>query len=137
MPDSSSTPRPDLCDRIDIERLVKDFYGRVRADNLLGPVFDDIAKVDWETHIPKIADFWETALFRKGTYKRNPLRPHLQLSQKTSMDKEKFDRWLELFFATVDTHFSGENADHIKGIAADMSQVMQRRIEGQAHGDLI
>ncbi|MDF1814731.1 MAG: group III truncated hemoglobin [Verrucomicrobiales bacterium] len=125
---SSPTPLPDLENREDINRLVHDFYGRVRADDLLGPVFDDIAGVDWDTHIPKIADFWETALFRTGNYKGNPLRPHLLLSLQTTMDREKFQRWLELFFETVDSHFQGENAGHIKRIAADMAEVMQARI---------
>ena len=125
---SASSPLPDLCDRSDIDILVDDFYTRVRGDELLAPIFTDIAGVDWETHVPKIADFWETALFRTGNYRGNPLRPHLLLSLQTSMSAEKFQRWLDLFFATVDTHFCGEKAEHIKRIAEDMATVMQSRI---------
>ncbi len=117
---------PDIQNRRDIDRLVNDFYARVKVDELLGPVFNDIAGVDWPSHIPKIADFWETALFRSGNYRGNPLRPHLQLSQQTEMDREKFQHWLGLFFASADSLFEGENAGHIKRIAADMAEVMQR-----------
>ena len=118
----------DIQSREDIDCLVDDFYSRVRSDELLAPIFNDIAGVDWDTHVPKIADFWETALFRAGNYSGNPLRPHLLLSLQTSMDGEKFRRWLDLFSATVDSHFAGENADHIKRIAEDMANVMQSRI---------
>lgn len=128
MTDFAATPLSDLQNRTDIDLLVTDFYRRVRNDELLEPVFNDIAGVDWDSHIPKIADFWETALFRAGTYRGNPLRPHLLLSLKTSMDQEKFQRWLDLFFATVDSHFKGENAGHIKRIAEDMAKVMLARI---------
>ena len=136
MPQNFSRPRPDIYARRDIELLVENFYERVRKDDLLGSVFNDIAGVNWDTHIPKIANFWETALFRTGTYKGNPLRPHLNLSKQTSMDREKFDRWLDLFFTTVDAHFHGENAEHIKSLASDMAQVMQRRIKAVADGEL-
>lgn len=123
------TPLPDITNRADIDCLVGAFYAQVKVDDVLGPIFNDIAGVDWDTHVPKIGDFWETALFRTGNYKGNPLRPHLLLSQQTSMGRDKFDHWLSLFYATVDTHFSGENAGHIKRIAEDMARVMHGRIE--------
>ncbi len=119
----------DIEGRAELQTLVTDFYTKVRADALLGPVFDDVAKVDWSSHIPKIVDFWETVLFRTGNYKGSPLHPHLALSQMTEMSKDKFERWLELFFETIDVHFAGERAEHLKRIAADMGQVMLRRIE--------
>lgn len=119
----------DIEGRAELEILVADFYSKVREDLLIGPVFDDIAKVDWSSHLPKIVDFWETVLFRTGSYKGSPLHPHLALSKMTDMSRERFQRWLELFFETVDSHFSGENADHLKRVAADMGEVMQRRIE--------
>ncbi len=59
----------DLCDRIDLEWLLKNFYSKIRVDELLGYIFDDVAKVDWEHHLPIIADFSEGALFNKNTYK--------------------------------------------------------------------
>ncbi len=120
--------KTDIEGRAELEVLVAAFYSKVREDESLGPVFDEIAKVDWSSHLPKIVDFWETVLFRTGSYKGSPLHPHLDLSKMTDMSRERFQRWLELFFETVDSHFAGERADHLKRVAADMGEVMQRRI---------
>ncbi|MCB1085474.1 MAG: group III truncated hemoglobin [Verrucomicrobiae bacterium] len=123
--------RQDIRDRSDLETLVTDFYARVRKDDLLGFIFDEIARVDWSSHLPKIVDFWETALFRSGAYRGNPLQPHLRLDGQVAMNEERFGRWLALFFATVDTHFAGDRAEHLKRIAADMAHVMLRRIRSE------
>ncbi|MEM7010004.1 MAG: group III truncated hemoglobin [Verrucomicrobiota bacterium] len=104
------------------------FYEKVRADSLLGFIFDEVAEVDWDSHLPKMYDFWETMIFRSGSYRGNPLRPHLGLSSKTKMGPEQFERWQSLFFETVDEHYAGEKADHIKNAAADMAQVMLSKI---------
>ena len=42
----------DISDRRDVACLVNVFYDRVRADDILGPIFDDIAHVDWAAHLP-------------------------------------------------------------------------------------
>ena len=41
-------PRFDITDRRDVANV---FYDRVRDDDVLGPIFDDIAHVDWRTII--------------------------------------------------------------------------------------
>ncbi|MDF1823199.1 MAG: group III truncated hemoglobin [Verrucomicrobiales bacterium] len=119
----------DIEGRADLEVIVIYFYSQVREDELLGPVFDEIAKVDWGTHIPKIVDFWERAMFRGGNYRGNPLKPHLQLSLKTEMSSERFQRCLKLFAQSVDLHFTGENAEHLKRIAEDIAAVMLSRVK--------
>ena len=50
------------------------------------------------------------------------------------MSPEKFERWKSLFSQTVDEHFVGEKADHIKSIANDMAQVTQSKISGIPRG---
>lgn len=66
------TDMTDLTDRADIVRLVDAFYGRVRADAILSPIFDGIARVDWTLHLPKMYDFWESVLFgRAGSVRRS------------------------------------------------------------------
>jgi Truncated hemoglobins len=60
--------------------LVTDFYGRASADELLGPVFVDVARMDLTAHLPVMCDFWETVLFRAGRYRGNALHPHLGAS---------------------------------------------------------
>ena len=126
----TSQTLPDLLDRSGIELLVNSFYDTVRADNTLGFIFEKIAGVNWKTHLPKMYSFWETVLFRTGGYKGNPLAAHAKLAPLTEMGKDQFDRWLQLFEATVDTHFAGENAEHIKRCAADMANVIYSKING-------
>lgn len=122
--------RPDLTSRADIERLVNTFYGKVRGDDLLGFIFDDVAKTDWAAHLPKMYDFWETMIFRSASYVGSPLAAHARLVPLTAMGRPQFDRWLALFTATVDELFAGEKAEHIKSAASDMANVIHARING-------
>lgn len=121
----------DIEDRDDLEQVVRAFYGQVKEDGLLGHLFTDVAKVDWEHHLPKMVDFWETMLFRSGSYRGNPLRPHLDLATKVPITGAHFERWLERFFGTVDQLYQGEKAEHLKRAAADMARVMQSRLTGE------
>lgn len=121
-------PKPDLAGRAGIEMLVNAFYTRVRDDEMLGFIFDKVARTNWETHLPKMYAFWETVMFRSGGFTGNPLAAHAKLVPLTDMGRDKFDRWLTLFRATVDDLFAGENAEHIKNCAADMANVIFSRI---------
>lgn len=122
--------RPDLTGRADIELLVNTFYERVRGDELVGFIFDDVAHVDWTAHLPKMYAFWETMIFRSASYVGNPLAAHARLVLLTAMGRPQFDRWLALFTATVDALFAGEKAEHIKSAASDMANVIHAKING-------
>lgn len=122
------SPKPDIQGRDEIVRLVDRFYEKVQGDETLGFIFDKIAKVDWPTHLPKMYDFWQTVLFRNGGFRGDPIGKHSRLVSLTTMGREQFDRWLELFEETVDELFSGENAGHIKRCAADMANVIHSKI---------
>lgn len=124
------TARPDLTGRADIELLVNTFYDRVRDDDLLGFIFDDVAQTDWATHLPKMYAFWETMIFRSASYVGNPLAAHARLVPLTAMGRPQFDRWLALFTATVDGLFAGDKAEHIKSAASDMANVIHAKING-------
>lgn len=119
---------PDLLGHPDIVKLVDAFYAKVRADVPLGHVFDDVAQVNWESHLPKLYAFWDTVLFRAGTFRGNPLAAHLKLAEQTDMGWPLFERWLELFRATVDENFAGDNAGHILRCAEDMARVIHSKI---------
>lgn len=118
----------DLRDRSDIVCLVNRFYDRVRADPILGPIFNDIARVHWETHLPKMYDFWDTMLFRAGNFRGNPLAAHARLIPQADMSKATFDQWLKLFTETVRELFEGSNAGLILRIAEDMANVIHSKI---------
>lgn len=126
----NTTTRPDIAGRAEIERLVNTFYAKVREDDLLGFIFNDVAKTDWGAHLPKMYAFWETMLFRSGGFVGNPLAAHARLVPLTAMGRPQFDRWLAVFTATVDELFTGENAERIKNAAADMANVIHAKING-------
>jgi hemoglobin len=101
----------------DIKILIDAFYHKVRADELIGPIFNEIARVNWEHHLPKMYAFWEFLLIGGESYQGNPMEPHRRLNQKVQLKKEFFDRWVELFRETVDEHFSGIVAEEAKNKA--------------------
>ena len=120
--------KPDIAGRAEIETLVNAFYDRVRGDEVLGFIFNEVAQTNWTAHLPKMYAFWETVLFRSGGYTGNPLAAHAKLVPLTDMGRAQFDRWLMLFRGTVDDLFAGEKAEHIKNCAEDMANVIHARI---------
>lgn len=122
----------DIGDRADIIGLLRVFYGRCFRDELLGPVFVDIAGMDLDAHLPVICDFWETVLFKAGSYKRNALQPHQRLHSRANLTETHFARWLTLWQATVDDRHVGPIAELAKLQARRMAGAMSRRITGAA-----
>jgi len=120
--------KPDITSRGCLRELVNAFYGQVQKDATIGFIFNEIAAVDWDHHLPKMVDFWEAILFRRGNYQGNPLIMHAALARRTPIGKEQFTQWLALFCATVDDLFAGPNATHIKNCARDIADVLHRRI---------
>jgi hemoglobin len=122
------TQKQDIQSEADIDQLVGQFYGRVRQDTLLGPIFDDVAQVDWAHHIPRLTGFWSTVLLGSEQYKSNPVLPHLALGHKTSLHSIHFERWLSLFSQTVDDLFTGEQAEQAKMRAQSIAIVLQSKL---------
>ena len=130
------TPRHDLGSRDDIIRLVNAFYDRVREDLLLGPIFEDIAQVDWAAHLPKMYDFWESVLFGTAQFKGNPLAVHRALAHRAPMGDAQFGRWLTLFHTTVDELFEGPTASQAKDRAVRIAATMQYHIGADTEAGL-
>jgi hemoglobin len=118
----------ELASRADIVRLVDAFYERVRQDEILDPIFNDVARVDWDVHLPKMYDFWESVLFGKAAFKGAPLPVHLALSRQVALTSSEFDRWIALFHASVDALFVGPLATEAKIRALRIAAVMQHHI---------
>ncbi|HRI03452.1 MAG TPA: group III truncated hemoglobin [Pyrinomonadaceae bacterium] len=107
----------DIESRVDIDHLMRVFYERALADEVIGYIFTDVAKLELAHHLPIIGDFWEALLFRSGDYARrgrNPLEVHRQLHLRSAFEPKHFSRWLELFVQCVDEEFEGERAEFIK-----------------------
>lgn len=122
----------DIASRDDIITLVDGFYARVREDDVLGPIFNDIARVAWAAHLPKMYDFWESVLFGRGQFKGNPLAVHRALATRAPMTDAAFGRWVVLFHATVDEQFSGAMAAEAKDRAVRIAMTMQYHIAADA-----
>ncbi|MFN8324577.1 group III truncated hemoglobin [Flavobacterium sp.] len=116
--------KTDIRNRKDIEKLVNAFYEKIKIDGVIGYLFTDIAKVNWELHLPKMYDFWENILFFTANYEGNPMLKHKELHQKSTMNETHFQHWNKLFNETVDQLFQGSKADEIKNRASNIAQTM-------------
>lgn len=115
----------DITDDSDIQTLVHAFYAKIGQDERLGFIFNEVAAVDWDHHLPRMVDFWSNLIFQTGRYQGRPFRQHLPLPIKM----EDFSRWLTLFNETVDEHFSGENAESAKELAARIASSFAIRMD--------
>jgi hemoglobin len=108
--------------RTDVEFLVHQFYAKIRADEEIGFYFNTIIK-DWDAHLEKLTDFWETNLFAVKKYKGNPQEVHNEVDAHfgEKITSNEFGIWLNHWFQTIDEHFEGENADTLKRRARKMS----------------
>lgn len=114
----------DISSDKDLEILVHEFYGKVQKDTRLGYIFNEIAGVNWDDHLPKMVDFWSNLLFGTGRYRGRPYRRHRPLP----VEKMDFNRWYRLFEMTVDEHYHGEKADYAKEIAAKIAASFSLRM---------
>ncbi len=85
--------------------LVDRFYGKVRRDPVIGPVFNN-AIDDWDDHLAKLRAFWSSVMLTSGRYKGNPLAMHM----KQPIEPPFFDHWLALWRETVTELFAPEIA---------------------------
>lgn len=122
----------DLADREDVVELLGDFYHRAFADELLRPVFVDIAQMDLSTHLPAITDFWCKAVLKQGSYRRNVSTPHRELHEIAHLEPRHFERWLLLWHNTIDSRHTGRNADIAKLQGARIAYSMCRMLTGES-----
>jgi len=108
----------------DIKLLVDTFYGKVRADDLLGPVFEEKIGGHWDTHLEKMYKFWGMALFGQDGYSGHPLSKHLTLP----IEQAHFNRWLHLFMQTLNENFAGPVAGEAMKKAGLIARTFLTRI---------
>jgi len=108
--------------RIDEEglgQLVAVFYGRVRQDPELGPIFND-AIADWPAHLAKLTDFWCSVMLASRGYKGNPMMKHL--IHQARITPVHFERWLSLWNATSAELLAPEDATALQAKAARVGE---------------
>ncbi len=116
--------KQDLVTSEDIELLVSNFYKKVRADDLIGPIFNRQVGDHWDVHLEKMNRFWRTVLLADQSYISNPFPLHTTLQ----INQSHFDRWLNLFCGTIDEMFSGKMAEEAKSKARTMANIFESKL---------
>lgn len=120
----------DLDDPVEIAEMVRRFYADVAQDDLLGPLFNDVAQVDWSEHLPKLTAFWCRALLSQPGYEGNPYRSHIEVHAKSPFARAHFERWLDLFHDTLALGWTGPKVEQAKALARKVAMVHSKQIIG-------
>lgn len=120
--------KKDIAQRAHLEVFMQAFYSRVMQDEQIGFLFTDVAHLDLEKHLPVITDFWESVVLNGNAYRGNPLVVHQRLHGLSPLTKAHFDRWLEVFYTTLDDLFAGPVAELTKTRALSIATMMQIKL---------
>ena len=107
-------------------KVLRAFYARVRADDRIGPIFND-AVHDWDEHLDRIGDFWSSVMLGTGRYKGNPVARHLPHAAR--IDEAGFARWLALWAETTNAMLPSETAAILQEKAARIAQSLHLAIQ--------
>jgi len=102
--------------RENIRRMVDHFYSQVLKDELIADFFidklgDEMISDEWLHHLDLLRDFWASIILGETAYRGQPIKPHLHMK---GLKRESFERWLKLFFQTIDKLYVKEQADIFK-----------------------
>jgi hemoglobin len=107
-----------------IALLVDRFYARIRADAVLGPIFN--ARIsDWPAHLKQMKHFWASVLHASGSFSGNPMQKHIAIP---GIEEAEFRRWLRLFDETLTAIAPSEEASQI--VAARARQIADSLLTG-------
>lgn len=121
----------DINNREDIYTLVSTFYDKVKKDDFIGPIFlTVIPDAEWESHLQKLTDFWQTNLFFVKKFKGNPMKAHKEVDKtfNHTISQEHFEQWLSLWYETVDALFEGSKANDAKQRARNIAGLLLIKI---------
>lgn len=119
----------DLDDSAAVSALVDAFYDRVLADPLLAPIFNDVAGIDLDEHLPRIKAFWRKMLLGEPGYDRNMVAQHARIHARFPFERKHFDRWLALFHEAVDAGFTGPGAERAKTLATRIARNLEKNLD--------
>ena len=87
-----------------IHQVVHGFYGKIRQDPALGPIFNRVIAEDaWPVHLQKMCDFWSSVMLMSGRFHGAPMPAHARIDGQDGqgLNGRHFARWLHLFDQTV------------------------------------
>ena len=126
----SLVERSDLDRRSAINARVVAFSREVVLDDLLDPVFEEVAELDWAIHIPRLIDYWCQILLHEPHPPRPILAAHAAVHEIAPLRSEHFDRGYTLWVAVVDRQWDGPLAKKAKRHAELMAATLARRLLG-------
>lgn len=121
--------KKDIQTKEDIIQLVNVFYDKVRKNDILGYIFDEVAKTNWVEHLPVMYSFWGSILLGEKSFSGNPMKKHIELAEITDMTDKEFSEWLRIFYATIDELFEGQTAEEAKARAQNIARLMLVNID--------
>ncbi|MEG9862752.1 MAG: group III truncated hemoglobin [Parvularculales bacterium] len=113
----------------DIDRLVTNFYSRVRNNPDLSPIFNKTIGTDsqaWSEHEAKIAQFWRKTFKLDSDYSGNPFLVHQNVS---GIEPGHFAIWLELFEESAYATIGSKKGSIITSMAHRISKSLLIGIE--------
>ncbi len=117
----------------DIKLFVDTFYEQIQKDDILGHIFNDKIQDRWPEHLNKMYRFWQTVLLDEHTYYGSPFVPHAYLP----VERVHFERWVQIFEKTINTHFEGSKAEKAKWQGQRMAEMFQVKIQYIRDNDVI
>lgn len=125
--------KKDIQNIDDIKLFVDTFYEQIQKDDILGHIFNDRIQDRWPEHLNKMYRFWQTVLLDEHTYYGSPFVPHAYLP----VDRVHFERWVQIFEKTINTHFEGSKAEKAKWQGQRMAEMFQVKIQYIRDNDVI
>ncbi len=77
-----------------IENLVHSFYDKIKKDQIIGHIFNEIIADNWDEHLLQMCNFWSAIALSTGRYKGQPLLKHINIP---NLNEEHFIHWLSVF----------------------------------------
>ena len=115
-----------------IDGVVTEFYARVRAHHLLGPIFAGHV-TDWPAHEARIARFWKGAILFETGYDGSPMMAHRRAG---NVEAAHFAVWLGLFDDTLRRRLDPLAATGWSALAHRIGQGLRMGVEdvGRSNG---
>lgn len=113
----------------EIDRVVAAFYFRIRAHDVLGPIFIErlgTSREIWNPHESKIAAFWRNAILSERTYSGNPMQVHMGVA---AMEPEHFALWLALFDEVLAEELPAKTAQQFSALAHRIGRGLRMGLE--------
>ena len=130
---TAAIPRGDLDTRTAVHDLVVAFYREIVFDDLLAPLFEEVAETDWAVHIPRLIDYWCRILLGEHGYRGALLEAHREVHEREAFRDEHFDRWYHLWVASIDARWQGAKVEHAKTHAAATAALISPRLRDVDH----